>query len=338
MGAAAIKVDFGEGIEPSMSFWEYDGRQMHNLYALLYNKAAFEAVRETNGEGIIWARSAYAGSQRYPVHWSGDNSATFENLLSCLRGGLSLGLSGFTFWSQDTGGFVGTPTDDLYIRWTQLTVFQSHMRFHGTPPKFREPWQFAPETQRIVRKYLELRYRLVPYLYSEAQVAAAGGLPLLRHLVIDFQEDPTVFNIEDQFMTGRALLVAPVLTTNTSRRVYLPEGIWYDFWTGERIEGRRWIHREADIETIPVYVRGGTILALAGAAQCTDQLTTDGLALKIYPDAEGRAAGEILDGQRRLSFEARRKEGAVEVTVPPGLAGLVVELPPGFQRVELVIE
>jgi len=109
--------------------------------------------------------------------------------------GLSLGLSGFTFWSQDTGGFVGAPSDDLYIRWTQLSVFQSHMRFHGTPPKFREPWQFSPETQRIVRNYLELRYRLIPYLYTEAQVAAAGGLPLLRHLVIDFQEDPTVFNM-----------------------------------------------------------------------------------------------------------------------------------------------
>lgn len=337
MGAAAIKVDFGEGIEPSMRFREYDGRQMHNLYALLYNKAAFEAVKETNGEGIIWARSAYSGSQRYPVHWSGDNSATFENLLSCLRGGLSLGLSGFTFWSQDTGGFVGVPSDDLYIRWTQLTVFQSHIRFHGTPPKFREPWQFAPETQRIVRKYLELRYRLIPYVYSEAQVAAAGGLPVLRHLVIDFQDDPTVFNIEDQFMSGRALLVAPILTTNNTRRIYLPQGIWYDFWSGERIEGRRWITRAADMETIPVFVRGGTILPLAAAAQCTDQLSTSGLTLKVYPDAEGRAAGEMLDGQRRLSLEARQKETAYEVIVPPGLADPVVELPPGFPHAQVVI-
>jgi alpha-D-xyloside xylohydrolase len=338
MGASAIKVDFGEGIEPSMSFQEYDGRQMHNLYALLYDKAAFDVVKETTGEGIIWARSAYAGSQRYPVHWSGDNSATFENLLSCLRGGLSLGLSGFTFWSQDTGGFVGVPSDDLYIRWTQLTVFQSHMRFHGTPPKFREPWQFAPETQRIVRNYLDLRYRLIPYLYSEAQIAAAGGLPLLRHLVIDFQDDPTVFNIEDQFMSGRALLVAPILTKNKSRRIYLPAGIWYDFWTGERIEGRRWINREADIETIPVYVRGGTILPLAAAVQCTDQLTTNGFTLKVYPDIQGQALGEILNGQHLVSLEARQKDQAIVVIVPLGLADTAVELPPGFPRSEVVIE
>jgi alpha-D-xyloside xylohydrolase len=338
MGASAIKVDFGEGIEPSMRFQKYDGRQMHNLYALLYNQAAFDVVKETTGEGIIWARSAYAGSQRYPVHWSGDSSATFENLLSCLRGGLSLGLSGFTFWSQDTGGFVGVPSDDLYIRWTQLTVFQSHMRFHGTTPKFREPWQFTPETQRIVRKYLELRYRLIPYLYSEAQIAAAAGLPLLRHLVIDFQDDPTVFNIEDQFMSGRAFLVAPILTRDQSRRVYLPAGPWYDFWTGEWIEGRRWLTREADIETIPVYVRGGTILPLAAPAQCTDRLATDNFTLKVYPDMQGQAAGEILDGQRRFSLEARRKEQAIAVVVPPGLAHSVVELPPRFLQSEVVIE
>jgi len=337
MGASAIKVDFGEGIEPSMRFQKYDGRQMHNLYPLLYNKAAFDAVKETTGEGIIWARSAYAGSQRYPVHWSGDNSANFENLLSSLRGGLSLGLSGFTFWSQDTGGFVGIPTDDLYIRWTQLSIFQSHFRFHGTPPRFREPWQFDPGTQRIVRNFLELRYRLIPYLHTEAQVAAAGGLPLMRHMVIDFQGDPTVFNIEDQFMTGRALLVAPILTRDNSRRVYLPAGVWYDFWTGERIEGRRWITRQADIETIPVYVRGGTILPLAAAAQCTDQLSTDGLTLRVYPDAAGRAAGEILDGQRRLWFEARQRENAVEVSVPPGVVNPAVELPPGSPRSQVVV-
>jgi len=338
MGVAAIKVDFGEGIEPSMRFQEYDGRQMHNLYALLYNKAAFDVVKETTGEGIIWARSAYAGSQRYPVHWSGDNSATFENLLSCLRGGLSLGLSGFTFWSQDTGGFAGVPSDDLYIRWTQLTVFQSHMRFHGTQPKFREPWQFATETQRIVRNYLDLRYRLIPYLYTEAQIAAAGGLPMLRHLVIDFQDDPTIFNIEDQFMSGRALLVAPILTRNQSRRIYLPAGIWYDFWTGKQIEGRRWINREADIETIPVYVRGGTILPLAATAQCTDQQDTTGFTLKVYPDFQDHAVGELVDGQHRVSLEACRKDQAITVIVPPGLTDLVVELPPGFPESKVVIK
>ncbi len=158
MGASAIKVDFGEGIEPAMKFLKYDGRQMHNLFPLLYNKAAFEITKEVTNDGVIWARSAYAGSQRYPIHWSGDNSANHENMLCSLRGGLSLGLCGFSFWSQDTGAFVGTPTDELYIRWTQLSIFQSHIRFHGAPPRYREPWNYEPETQRIVRNFLNLRY------------------------------------------------------------------------------------------------------------------------------------------------------------------------------------
>ncbi|GAG36034.1 unnamed protein product, partial [marine sediment metagenome] len=224
VGASVIKVDFGEGIEPPMKFKEYTGRQMHNLFPLLYNKAVFEITEQTFGEGIIWARSAYAGSQRYPVHWSGDNSSNFENLLCSLRGGLSLGLCGFTFWSQDTGGFVGTPTDDLYIRWTQLSIFQSHIRYHGCPPRYREPWNYEPETQEIVRKYLNFRYQLLPYLYTEAQIASQKGLPMLCPLVIEFQTDPNVANIEDQFMCGRNLLIAPILTKNNTRNIYIPDG------------------------------------------------------------------------------------------------------------------
>lgn len=150
-GAALMKIDFGEGIEPPMEFQEYDGQQMHNLYPLLYQKAAFEKTEAHFGKGIIWARSAYAGSQRYPLHWSGDNSSNYENMLCSLRGGLSLGLSGFTFWSQDTGGFVGIPDDELYVRWTQLSTFQSHIRFHGNPPRFREPWNYGEKAQEIVR-------------------------------------------------------------------------------------------------------------------------------------------------------------------------------------------
>ncbi len=130
------------------------------------------------GNAVIWARSAYAGSQRYPVHWSGDNSSNFSNMLTSLRAGLSLGLCGFTFWSQDTGGFVGIPDDKLYIRWTALSILQSHMRYHGCEPKFREPWNFSTETQDIVRKFLELRYRLIPYIFSESMKAAGSICPM----------------------------------------------------------------------------------------------------------------------------------------------------------------
>ncbi len=329
MGAASIKTDFGEGIEPHMKFKDYGGRQMHNLYPLLYQKAAFEALEEKYGGGgaVLWARSAYAGAQRYPVHWSGDNSSTFENLICSLRGGLSLGLCGFTFWSQDTGGFVGTPDDELYIRWVQLSIFQSHMRFHGSASKFREPWNFSPETQAIVRKYLELRYSLIPYLYTESRIAASCGLPVLRHLVLDFQDDPTVRHIDDQFMCGRSLLVAPVLTRNSLRKIYLPEGAWYDFATGEKFVGPCWIERESDIRTIPVFVRAGAVLPLAAAAQHTGELGIDDMTLMVFPDHEGCAGYEILEGDKHIKIEARLADGMLDVSMNPEPPGLKISAP-----------
>ena len=327
LGASVIKVDFGEGIEPPMKFKEYTGRQMHNLFPLLYNKAVFEITEQTFGEGIIWARSAYAGSQRYPVHWSGDNSSNFENLLCSLRGGLSLGLCGFTFWSQDTGGFVGTPTDDLYIRWTQLSIFQSHIRYHGCPPRYREPWNYEPETQEIVRKYLNFRYQLLPYLYTEAQIASQKGLPMLCPLVIEFQTDPNVVNIEDQFMCGRNLLIAPILTKNNTRNIYIPDGTWYDFWTGEKLTGPRWLTRTYSLEFVPVFVRAGSICTLGPEVQCTDELTDDWLYLKIYPDNAGKASYEILDRERRVQIDARLEDGCLKVTIDPKPSHIQVELP-----------
>lgn len=290
MGADVIKVDFGEQIEPHLTFQAGDGCSMHNLYPLLYNQVAFEAVQESKGEAIIWARSAYAGSQRYPVHWSGDNSANFANMQTSLCSGLSLGLCGFSFWSQDTGGFGGICTDELYIRWTQLSVFQSHFRYHAPLPKYNEPWNYKAETQKIVKDFLNLRYRLIPYIFSESKVAVEKGLPLLRHLVIDFQNDPTVYHIEDQFMCGRYLLVAPLLTQNNSRKVYLPEGLWYDFWDGQSIMGKRWITISAPLDKIPVFIRSGTILPLGPAVQHTTEITQQFFSLNIYPGINGDAA------------------------------------------------
>ncbi|NVM56409.1 MAG: hypothetical protein HWN66_22110, partial [Candidatus Helarchaeota archaeon] len=336
LGASVIKADFGEGIEPPTKFQKYSGRQMHNLFPLLYNKAAFEITEKTFGEGIIWARSAYAGSQRYPVHWSGDNSSNFENMLCSLRGGLSLGLCGFTFWSQDTGGFVGTPTDDLYIRWTQLSIFQSHIRYHGNPPRYREPWNYEPKTQNIVRNYLNFRYQLIPYLYTESQIAASQGLPILRHLALEF-DDPTVYNIEDQFLSGSNLLIAPILTKNNTRRVYIPEGSWFDYWTGEQLTGPTWITRTADIETIPIYVRAGTILPLGPEVQCTDELTDDWLLLRIYPDQNGNASYTIYDKEQRVKIMAHLEADSLKVQIVPKPSHVEVELPKGIKTTSLVI-
>jgi alpha-D-xyloside xylohydrolase len=337
LGAAVIKVDFGEGVEPHMKFKEYNGREMHNLYALLYNKAAFDITKEYFGEGIIWARSAYAGSQRYPLHWSGDNSSNFENLLCSLRGGLSFGLSGFTFWSQDTGGFMGTPTDEEYIRWTQLSIFQSHIRYHGGGPRFKEPWNYKPETQDIVRNYLNLRYQLIPYLYTESKIAVEQGLPLLKALVIEYLNDPTVYNIEDQFLCGRNLLIAPILTKNNTRKIYIPEGLWYDYWNLEEYKGPQWIIQTHEIETIPILVKGGTILPLGSVAQSTDQMTNDYFKLLIFPDLEQKASYKIIDKEKKMAIESSIENEILKIQINPKPSNLEIKYPKNQDVSEILV-
>lgn len=343
LGARTIKVDFGEQIEPHQRFLRYSGRQMHNLYPLLYNKAAFEAAQDYFGakEAVIWARSAYAGSQRYPVHWSGDNSSNYANMPASLRGGLSLGLCGFTYWSQDVGGFVGLPDDTLYLRWATLSIFQSHIRFHGCPPVFREPWNFSPETQKMVKKVLELRYRLIPYLFSESIASAQAGIPLMRTLFLEFPDDPNTLPIEDLFMCGENLLVAPILTESDTRMVYLPAGRWHDFWTGDSREGGRWHEETAPPGKIPLYVRGGKFLPTGEIAQYIPEgrdALPKKLTLYASPDDAPELSYTLYDEVGSISFEGIMERDRLEVDVryePKGREAIEVEveLPPGYDHV-----
>lgn len=286
IGVSVIKTDFGEDTEPHQQFSQYSGREMHNLYPLLYQKAAHEATIESQGRGLIWARAAWAGSQRYPVHWAGDSSACIEDSVNVLRGGLSLGMSGFSFWSHDVGGFVQSPNDYMYIRSTQMSIFQSHMRFHGNPPKFREPWNFGEQAQVIVREFLNLRYRLIPYIYTEAKIACEAGLPFMSSLVMNYPDDPSTFNIGDQYMCGRNIMVAPIVNEESARKVYFPKGKWMDFWSKALIEGPCWKDVDSPIDQIPVYIKGGSIVPLGPVMQYVDEQTLDDLALYICPDEE----------------------------------------------------
>ena len=330
LGNAVIKADFGEGVERHMAFQGYSGAEMHNLFPLLYDRAVFEATAEATGEGIIWARSAYAGSQRYPVHWSGDNSSTFHDLYCSLRGGLSLGVCGFTFWAQDCGGFTGTPSDKLYIRFTQACILNSHIRYHGGPPRYREPWNYEPETQNLVRELLELRYRLIPYIYSEARYAAGHGWPLVAALVLEFPDDPNVYGIDHQYLFGRNLLVAPVLTEEDRRMVYLPAGGWYDFWTGERREGPGWMECACPVDRVPLFAREGSVLPLGPAMQYVGERdVADELTLKVYPGPDGAAAYRLEDEGCVYEFEARTEGGELLVSVQPAVKEAAVEYPPG---------
>lgn len=278
-GAAAIKTDFGEEVDEGAEYAAMAGRSYHNLFALLYQKAAWEATQRARGQGetVIWARSAWAGSQRYPVHWGGDSACTFDGLAGSLAGGLHFGLSGFAFWGHDIGGFHGVPdfmqnkpSDRLYLRWVQAGVFTSHMRFHGSTP--REPWEY-PSVAAQVREWLRFRYALLPYILREAQECVRSGLPMMRALVLDWPNDPAAWSIQDQYLFGSAFLVCPVLHDGSARPVYLPAGRWVDFWTGTPIEGPRYLPLvDAGQSRLPLYVRFGSTLQFSEPVQHTGQL------------------------------------------------------------------
>ena len=269
IGASAIKTDFGEGIPEDAVYHSIDGKHVHNLYSLVYNSTVFNA----SNENIVWARSGTAGSQRYPLHWGGDSQCSFAALSGTLRAALSLGLSGIPFFSHDIGGFIGTPDDELYIRWAQLGLFSSHSRCHGVGDNaHREPWYFSNEALEIFRFYDKLRYSLMPYIYSQAKKCTETGLPMMRALYLEYPGDRNTRFIDDEYLFGESLLIAPVLkplSKSKTRDIYLPKGIWHDYFTKERIvsEGK-WITREIDLKTMPIYVKDGTVLEYCSADTC----------------------------------------------------------------------
>lgn len=289
MGVGAIKVDFGEdapvnGIYASGRTGWYE----HNLYPLRYNQAAAEITRHITGEAIIWARSAWAGSQRYPLHWGGDAENTNSAMAATLRGGLSFGLSGFTYWSHDVGGFVAQPSVDLYRRWLAFGVLTSHTRCHGAPP--REPWAYGETFIDDFRRAVELKYRLMPYIYAQAVRSSAEGHPMLRTLFFEFPEDPTSWLIEDQYLLGEALLVAPLFEDGAKgRQVYVPPGTWIDYQTGRVYEGARWHWIEAGPVPIIVLVRDHTVLPHIELAQSTMTMDWRRVSLHVF-STDGKAA------------------------------------------------
>jgi alpha-D-xyloside xylohydrolase len=318
LGARAIKVDFGEQAPLDGVYFDgTPGHRMHNLYPLLYNRAVAEATQEATGECIVWARSAWAGSQRYPLHWGGDSSANWHNLLPQIRGGLSLGLSGFPFWSMDIGGFVGDASGPLLVRWMQAGVLFSHPRIHGTGE--RELWKRDPETLRLCREALRLHYRLLPYLWATAREAVEHALPVSRALVLAFPDDPTAWSVEDQWLVGDALLAAPVLDESGRRRVYLPEGGWTDWWTGARSEGPRWLDVEAGLGTIPLWLREGAVVPLGPELDHVDPRPQLPLTLRIAPfrgDGARALAVPMADGVVHIAYRA--SGGRHVATVSPG--------------------
>ena len=293
IGVSAIKVDFGEaaplnGIYASGKSGWYE----HNLYPVRYDMAVSEITKKLHNENIMWARAAWAGSQRYPLHWGGDAATTNTGMLGTLRAGLSFGLSGFSFWSHDMGGFVKSTPEDLYCRWLPFGFLTSHTRAHGAPPT--EPWLYdSKRVQDVFRKSAEMKYRLMPYVYAQAKECTEKGLPMLRALFVEFPDDPGAWKVDDEYLFGSQILVAPLLESGiTGRTVYLPEGKWIDYQTEKVYEGG-WHKIEAGSLPIIMLVRDGSVLPHLKLAQSTSEMDWSKMNLKVYSADKKQAEGLI---------------------------------------------
>jgi alpha-D-xyloside xylohydrolase len=293
-----------------------DPVKMHNYYTHLYNRTVFKLLEERFGQGnaLVFARSATAGGQQFPVHWGGDSTATFESMAESLRGGLSLCLSGFGFWSHDMGGFELTASSDVYKRWCAFGLLSSHSRLHGNA-SYRVPWAYNDDpsqpdsAEKVLSYFTKLKCRLMPYLFDAACQAHERGLPVMRAMLLEFPSDPGCDYLERQYMLGEALLVAPVFSYDQTVSYYLPEGTWTGFLTGKQVQGGRWLTEQHDFFSLPLLARSNTIIPVGKVDDRPDYDYADGVTLNVYELAEGRHAPVVIrtiTGEVDGTFEVAR--------------------------------
>ncbi len=314
IGVDTFKTDFGESLpEDAVYFDGSSGAEMHNRYALEYNRAVFGLLEARKGKGnaLVFARSATAGSQAFPVHWGGDCYSTYRSMAAELRGGLSFALSGASFWAHDIGGFYGTATPDLYKRWVAFGLLSSHSRLHGDS-SYRVPWTFDEESVDVLRHFTRLRHSLIPYIYSYCRQAHETGLPLMRPMVLEFPHDPTCRYLDRQYMLGSELLVAPVMSPDGSVEYYLPEGEWTDFFSGTRVRGGKWQRAVVDYFSIPLFVRENSIIPIGPVERAPQRSSFDQLALRVY-GLSAASAFTVWDCGRALEAAVEPRSGEVEV-------------------------
>ncbi len=318
MGVDAFKTDFGERIPTDVVY--FDGSapaRMHNFYSYLYNRTVFDLVREVRGENdaVVFARSATVGGQQFPVHWGGDSTATFESMAESLRGGLSLGLSGFGFWSHDIGGFEQTANADVYKRWIAFGLLSSHSRLHGSS-SYRVPWAYDEEAVEVLRTFTKLKCSLMPYLYQAARQAHEKGIPMLRAMFVEFPGDPACDYLDQQYMLGDSLLVAPVFTHDGSVRYYVPAGVWTHLLNGGTVQGPCWIREQCDFMNLPLLVRPNTVLAMSATMDRPDYDYSDDVILKVFQLENGRRVQvEIpdLSGNTESLFDVQRANDVIRM-------------------------
>lgn len=318
MGVDAFKTDFGERIPTDVVYHDgSDPFRMHNYYSYLYNRTVFEVLKETRGEGeaVVFARSATAGGQQFPVHWGGDCTATFESMAESLRGGLSLGFCGFGFWSHDIGGFEQTASADVYKRWIAFGLLSSHSRLHGNS-SYRVPWLYDEEAVEVLAKFTKLKCSLMPYLYQMARQAREKGVPMLRAMQLEFPNDPACDFLDLQYMLGDSLLVAPVFAHDSSVNYYLPAGRWTNLINGETVEGPGWRRETHDFLSLPLLVHPNTILPVGNRTDRPDYDYSEGVNLKIFQLENGsRIHVEIptLTGDIETQFHVERERDVIRI-------------------------
>ena len=270
-----------------------------NVFGLLMARATYEGLARLRPDRrpFVVTRAAYAGIQRYSTMWTGDTNSTWDSLALNVPMFTTLGLSGEPFVGSDVGGFIGRANGEFLVRSYQIGFLAPFFRNHHTVDGYdQEPWRFGKYYEDIIRKYLKLRYQLLPFLYTTLEEAHRTGVPLFRPLMLNYQDDPNTYNLDDEFMIGDDLLVAPIVKPDvTSRLVYLPKGVWYDFWTNKKYTGGTMIRAEAPLETLPMFVRGGAIIPMAPEMKYVGEKPVDPISFAVYPDEKGSASAILYE-------------------------------------------
>ncbi|MBC1974059.1 alpha-xylosidase [Listeria booriae] len=319
MGVDSFKTDFGERIPTDVQYFDgSDPEKMHNYYAYQYNEVVFDLLKEKKGEqeAVLFARSATAGSQKFPVHWGGDCLSTYSSMAESLRGGLSFMLSGFSFWSHDIGGFEEGATPDIYKRWTQFGLLSSHSRYHGNV-EYRVPWIFDEEAVDVTRKFTKLKMRLMPYLFKQAVTAHKEGVPVMRPMVLAYTEDPAAATLDRQYMLGENLLVAPIFNDQGQAEFYLPKGKWTNILTEQVYDGGQWVSEHHDYMSLPLLAKENSIIVHGAEENHAEYDYAEKPTIHIYGfENDGSEANTIIyqaTGQQKATIQVQNKNNEVTV-------------------------
>lgn len=318
MGVDSFKTDFGERIPTDAVYYDgSDPERMHNYYAQVYNQVVFDLLKEKRGENeaVVFARSATAGGQKFPVHWGGDCTSDYPSMAESLRAGLSFGMSGFGYWSHDIAGFEEGSNPDLYKRWTQFGLLSSHSRYHGSK-EYKVPWLYGEEAVEVTRKFTKLKLSLMPYLLSQAVKTSSDGVPMMRSMVLEFPEDLATHTLDRQYMLGENLLVAPIFNDRGEVDFYVPNGRWTNYLTNEVLEGGKWYHQVHDYMSLPLLVRPNSILIEGSTDDKAEYDYAEKVAIHVFEIEDGKSVFENIcdtQGQEVATITVTRNQDTLEV-------------------------